>query len=149
MAWAETTIQLDGAKELEKKLKELGAKAERKAYNQALRAGCKPIQAAAKSKVPVDSGDLKRSIKVRAGKRRRGMREVAVQTDQGWYQGDTFYGAFLEFGHFLGKRGSDDRTWVPPKPFMRPAWDEQQGNALRIVMDKLWSSIAALAQQKA
>ena len=145
----ETVIKIEGAKELEKKLRELGAKAEKKVYRQALRAGAKVVQAAAKAKIPVDTGTLRQNIKVRGGKRSRGVISVNCVVGDGWYQGETFYGAFLEFGHFLGKRGLADRTWVPPVPFMRPAWDEQKDNALRIVTDKIWSGIRAEAVKKA
>ena len=148
----ETVITIDGAKELEKKLRDLGAQAEKKVYRQALRAGAKVVQVAAKAKAPKDTGLLRKSIKVRAGKRSRGQIEVNVCVDP-----IAFYWRFFEEGFYRGKRmggrkmrqEANGRPWVPPRPFIRPAWDEQKSNALRIITDKLLSGIQAEAMKKA
>lgn len=117
------TWVVTGIKGLDKALKALPAKIEKKVLRQAMRKGVKPIQAAAKANVPVRSGTLKKAIKVRAMKRKKDRLGVLVIVGQGDFKGETFYGAMIEYGHFAGKRGTPDRKFVEAKPFMRPAFE--------------------------
>jgi HK97 gp10 family phage protein len=131
-------IKIDGAKELEKKLLSFEPKLGRKVVRQALRKGAKVIQSAAKSNVPVKSGALKKSIKVRALKKRRQSYGVMVATSEGWFKGDEFYGAFLEFG----------TSKMPAKPFVRPAFDSEKGNAEMIVTSEIRKGIQQVGAGK-
>ena len=185
-------VSLRGFAEFEKKLRALPGKVARKVVRQALREGAKIIQAEAKARVPVDSGKLKKSIKVRAAKsRKKGTAAVVVQTGQGDFKGETFYGAFLEYGHKLGARRSSattkdlrkqaadlrqyrkttgDKRWestekslrdrakrsyaddqsgrtdVPPRPYMRPAFDSKKEAAERTIAAKLAQGITEAAK---
>lgn len=89
-------ITLQGDKKLIKKLNKLAKKDIQKAIRKGTRAGAKEVATAARSAAPVDSGALKRSIKVRALPRSRvriGHRVVVGQN----FQGD-FYGGFIQYG---------------------------------------------------
>ena len=95
---ADIGMEIVGLEELERAFLMLPAAVAKKAIRQNLRAGAKIVLAQAKENAPVDSGDLKRSLKVRAGKRSRNTISIRVATGKDWFKGDTFYGAFVEFG---------------------------------------------------
>lgn len=127
------TIKMPDLGPLQKALKALPARLAKKVIRQALRAGAKVIRAEAVSRAPVDTGMTMKAIKVKAGKRSRKPRLwVNTQVGEGDYKGETFYAAFLEYGHQTGKRGSNDRKPVTARPFMRTAAEaaEQQAGAI-------------------
>jgi HK97 gp10 family phage protein len=65
-------IEVDGLSDLQAALRELGdPKAIKLALRGALRKAAKPMLEAARGKVPVDKGDLKRSVKMAAAKGER------------------------------------------------------------------------------
>lgn len=104
-------VQVQGDKQLLRKLERLGRTEANKIIRQGLRAGAKTLQAETKRLAPVGvdkkghkKGTLKRSIKVRALKRKRGRIGVGVTIGEGFFQGEAFYGAFVALGHKLGKR---------------------------------------------
>jgi HK97 gp10 family phage protein len=115
-----------------KNLREFPQKVERRALSKAGRAATKLIAARAKELAPMQDkpkrgqklrsprGRLKKSIKVRAMKRKKGRVGFRVTTGQGDFKGDTFYGGMVEYG----------TTRQPAQPFMRPAWDEKKQEAL-------------------
>lgn len=80
------------------RLRALPPKTQRKVVRPALRAAAKVIHGEARQLVPVLSGKLMRSLKVRAQKRRRGSIGVNVQTGKKFFRGPTFYGGFVEYG---------------------------------------------------
>lgn len=149
------TITIQGFEELEKALRALPEAVEKKILADSLRAGAKPIHAAAVEKCPVyhgpsrpdvTPGQLKKSIKIKTS-RRKGRVRVMVQTGEGDFKGDEFYGAFVEFGHKIGARPSgrgkhsDSRSAVEPHPFLRPAFDEKKDAAATIIADKIREGI--------
>lgn len=125
------SINIEGAKELEKKLKSFEPKLGRQIVKQALRNGAKVILAAAKANVPVRSGALKKSLKVRAMKKRRHSYGVMVATSDDWFKGEQFYGAFLEFG----------TSRMAARPFVRPAFDSEKDTAEKIIINDLRQGI--------
>ncbi len=97
-------VTISGTEELTALLKAFPTKIANKAVRKGTRAGVKVIARTAKRFAPRRTGRLVRSIKVRAMKRRRGRIGAVVITGEGTFKGDTFYGGFLEFGWFAGKR---------------------------------------------
>lgn len=90
---------------IQKQLKELPDRLQKKALRPATRAAGKELLKIVKDNTPVKSGLLKRSFKVRALKRsRRNKNRVGVRVYSGvnpssrTFSGETFYGAFIEFG---------------------------------------------------
>ncbi len=98
------SITILGTKALAELLLKLPDSIARPAVKKGTRAGQKIIARATKRLAPRRTGRLVSSIKVKAMKRRRGRVGAVVVTGKGFFQGDTFYGAFLEFGWFAGKR---------------------------------------------
>jgi HK97 gp10 family phage protein len=135
-------LSIDGLQPLLKKLDALGPKLAGKIGRRALREGAKIFQQQAKANAPVKDGLLKGSIRVRAGKRSRTGISYLVQTGEGFFKGETFYGAFVELGHKAGSRKlGDDRAKVEARPFLRPAFDQKKAAAQRAVERRLKQGI--------
>lgn len=153
------SFKITGAKELQKKLRELGPKIEKKVMRQALRAGAKIIQAEAKKLAPVDSGELRAGIKVRAVKKRKpGQVRIRVSTGED----DAFYGFFVEYGYMKQetrrlpdgkiislKRGQGTPTFVPPRPFVRPAFETKKEEATKAITAAIAAGIEREASRGA
>jgi HK97 gp10 family phage protein len=118
------------------------------AFGRALGATEKQVQRAAKravshaikeSKVSGGRypGQLRDSLKLRAMKSKKGRIGVVVQTRHGDYRGNTFYGAFVEYG----------TSKMAAKPYMRPAFDTKKGEAEKIISNEIRDGIALLAAE--
>ena len=84
------------------------------ASKEALKDGARTAMKVADKDVPVDTGDLKRSIHADGPDRNRdGVLEVEVEADARAVGGD-FYAGYVEFG----------TRYMRAQPFMRPARDE-------------------------
>jgi len=151
------TMTLTGVEGFERTLMKLERRVGRKIGSRALRAAAKVVQAEAKRRAPIGKrGFIPPSIKVRAVKRSRKNKDyvgINVITAGGWFKGKTFYAAFLEFGHHVGKRmkaaarkvAGDTRQWVPPRPFIGPAYEATKGQARQIIIRELRRGIEAEA----
>ena len=89
-----------GIPELDRKLRSLPAKLEKKVVRQALREALKPLLAATRQAAPQGlTGQLRRAVRLRAAKRtRKGNIRFIVQIGAGFFVGKTFYGSFVELG---------------------------------------------------
>lgn len=139
-------IAVSGLADLKKALDQLPAKIEANIMRGAMRAGSKVMAEIAKEQVPVDSGDLRRSIRVTT-RSRRGQVSATVRA------GDkkAYYAHMVEFGtaqhlipkptkkkplkrislFFGGKVVSQvQHPGTSPQPFMRPALDKGMQPAL-------------------
>lgn len=131
-----TSVSFDikGLDKLIKDLKQLEPKVQKKVVRKTLREGSKVIHREIKSNtVPVDSGDLRKSIKVRAGKRKRNTISVTIQTSdkENVFTGDQYYGAFQEFG----------TSKMPGKHYMEKAFNSKEEEAKAKMMDILAKGI--------
>lgn len=124
----QASIILTGDKELDKTLRDLPVKLQKKGIRKATRAAAKMIKDDAVRRVPVFSGELERSLTVRTAKRANGKalpRHTfghAVATREAMFQGDTFYGGFIEFGTKLRlTRSGESRGAVDETSFIREA----------------------------
>jgi len=147
---AGATMRLTGVEGLERNLAALGRKIGGKISRAALRVGAKTILAEAKRRAPVaDKGLIPPSLKVRARKRSRknkGTVNIIVATAKGWFKGKEFYAAFVEFGHFAGSRKlGASRTWVPPRPFVGPAYEAKKLVAISQIIRELRRGIESEA----
>lgn len=149
-------VDILGGKELAKMLNELPLKIERNIMRSALRAGAAVIAAEARLNVPVDSAELKQSIRTSSNSKRGTVEANAVvgnrRTKKGWYA------TFVEFGtaphmiragkkspvlSFRDRNGEWRRvtevhhTGAKAKPFMRPAFDTKGDEAVKAVADKI------------
>lgn len=135
-------MKLEGAAELDRKLRELEPKIAKNHLSKSLRAGAKLVLQATKARVPVLTGALKRSLAVRAGKRKRGRHEKSVHviTDTkkvpelvkiGKDGKRYFYPAAIEYGE--RHKGA--------RPFMRPAFESSKMSTLNAIMTTLRNAV--------
>lgn len=149
-------VDILGGKELAKALAELPIKIERNIMRAALRAGASVVATEARRNVPVDSQELKRSIRTSSNSKRGMVEANAVvgnrKAKKGWYA------TFVEFGtaphmiragknkpmlSFRDRNGVWHRvlevnhTGAKAKPFMRPAFDTKSEEAIKAVADKI------------
>lgn len=149
-------LDILGGKALAKALAELPIKIERNIMRSALRAGASVIAAEARKNVPVDTKELRQSIRTSSNSKRGTVEANAVvgnrKTKKGWYA------SFVEFGtapHII-KAGKNSKTlsfrtkdgkWhratevnhtgAQAKPFMRPAFDAKGEQAVQAVADRI------------
>lgn len=166
---AAPSIIITGVKELMEKLDQFEPKLRKKILRKTLRKAAKPVLATARRYVPVDTAALKKSLKVRALKRSRRHKHrvgIAVMTSEGWFKGDEYYGAFVEFGHRVGKRTrkverlrrsrfaiaralaglADSRPRVEPKKYMHPAYELNKVTVMQVFREELRHEIEAVAK---
>lgn len=149
MSAATISVQLKNFPQLEQTFKKLPGEIKEKALRAVFRAGARKIANAAKAAAPVKSGRIKGSIATRWAKEGKWTvsRDAYVKT--GGKRADkagAYYAHMVEFGHWATgrsrKRGAG-ATWQGPKPFMRPAFDQ---NVERIVADFQSKTIAKAEQ---
>lgn len=155
-------VEIKGAAELKRMLGELPAKIEQNVVRGALRAAAKVIEQEAKANVPVNSGDLRASIRVSAGTKRGGRVYAHVKAG-GRKKGDPFYAHFVEFGtrpHEIRPRGAISLFFAglfsklikhpgaKAKPYMRPAFDRKSDDAIRAFTDYARGRIEKIAKVK-
>lgn len=94
--------------------------------------GAKLIKKDAKSRVPVDSGDLKKSIKVKKLEIKKNRIKIGVGPvyEKGG-DDDVFYWYFVEFGH----PESDDN--YPAQPYLRPAFEKNKRKVKRTIKKEI------------
>ena len=132
-------ISVIGDKALQKSLRELGApKYQRKVVRKALREAAKPILRSAREKVPSDTGKLRKGLRIRAAKSRRGRFGIRVMTPPRAYLGidpeaKGYYPAHVE----LGTRR------MAARPYLRPAFDENREKSLGLFARELRKAIDA------
>lgn len=152
MARGAIRFSVKGGKDLEAKLREFGdPKKMRSAARGALRKAAAPMVADAQAGAPEDEGDLKRSIKQAAGKTRtrrnpdlvkqvvgidrneQPPQDVARKEGEGTYRdpGVQGVGPIIEFG----------KVGEAPRPFFRPAFDNNREKAVTIITDELGKAL--------
>lgn len=134
-------------------LKQLPAKIERNIMRAALRAGAAEFRAAAKANVPVESGALRRSIKVSTGsKKGRVTAKLKVGGRLAPHAHLVEYGtkphtitAAQGGGLTVGGNivSSVDHPGARPRPFMRPAFDTKPPAAIAAVGSKIRERLTA------
>lgn len=133
-------FKIEGGKELDTALKQLGRDLEKKVAKSAVRAGATVIAKEARLHVPVESGTLKNSIRVVTRSKRTGDAVASVVTRSGKkYRSknmDAWYAPLVEFG----------TKNMPAKPFLRPALDSKGGDAIKRMSEIIQKRIAKLAK---
>lgn len=119
---AKQSLVVTNLGEIDAVFSELNKGLQNRVLSYATREAARPVLAKAKSLVPVRTGNLRRSLAIRAMKRtrrRKYIRGVLVTTRDGMFKGEQFYGGFVEFGTKRARA----------KPFLRPAVDAEAGRA--------------------
>lgn len=151
---ARQSFHLQGAKELERKLKKLGDKVHRKVSRQAITAAATPVVKAAKTNAndSKESGLLKRSLgkKVFTNKKSAtvvalvGARKDVTGEHEGQIRKPSRYAHLVEKGH-IDANGNH----VGAQPFLRPALDQTGEQAMAVMRAKLASGIEREAKKAA
>ena len=118
-------LTITGDKQIDRALKNIPDKVAKKAFRKSMRPAMKVIQKEAKDNAPVDSGDMKKSIKVKAAKRSRRFMGIDVVIGEEAFKGETWYGNLVEYG----------TSKMPAKPFMRPAYDSKDQVKNKVLED--------------
>lgn len=144
---AKVGIEVKGLEDLVKKLESLGAEVAGPVLENAVRAGALLVQNDARRRGPYANpkpdneltGTLRRSIHTEVETTAPGRAEATVGTD-------LVYAARVEFG-FEGKDSLGRMYHQAPKPYLRPALDENEdaiqreiGQALKQAIDKVAKS---------
>ena len=132
----------------------LPKKIRNKILRQEMRKEAKALVAPSKAATPVRTGLLRKSVKVRAQKRTRSSLGVLVGYSEKAFTGDTFYGAFLEWGWQLGKRPSkriagtsaDTRKKIPGRRMLGKVADKFGPSLLTRLANAVYSRIVTEAR---
>lgn len=150
-----------GFREFEDLLKQLPKRVARKVMAGALRKAAAPIRDSARANVPVETGEMRKSIKIYAGKTRRKGRTavfIGIVGKKGPLAHLVEYGskahlitskskrtlADASTGHFFGKTVKHPGT--PSRPFMRPALDTNADKAISIMKVEIGNGIIREAE---
>lgn len=144
-------IRTEGFAELAERLKQLGPRVAKNALRRAVSSGAAVVRNDARSRAPVDTGEMKKDIQIKREKDERGsfMAKYAVFVRSGKksrmsgrardVQKDSFYWKFLEYG----------TSKMPAQPFMRPAFEARKEEALKVIGEKLDEGIQKAARELA
>lgn len=137
-----TTVRVAGLKELGERMKGVSEDVNRRIGRAAVAAGAKVIADSARTKAPVDTGNLRKNIitkrlppgesqltseyivTVRKGKITKKQKDRGIK--------DAFYGRFVEFG----------TAKTPAQPFLRPAYDENKEKAVEAIKERIATRLA-------
>lgn len=141
------SIKIEGLKEAVGMLRELarddenGPKTAKGIVRRGLRAGAKPLLAAAKSEAPVRSGLLQQSLKIRSSSR-KGRLSVSVGTRAKDFTGPTYYAGFVIWGHYAGSRElGSKRKHVPGNDFITRAYESAKDEAADVATQTILDGI--------
>lgn len=148
----EISAEVSGFEELEKLLRELPEIAQRRVYREALSAAGKPIAKAARTKAPTKN--IRRNIVKKLNRRGSRLGEFTVSI-----LARKAYNRYTKVGSRRIKKNSEkdayDSLWYefgrrgqPATPFLRPAFDENKGNAREIFRKEMKQRIEAEIAKK-
>lgn len=136
-------VRIKASKDVQKMLTELPPKVVKGHMRKALNAGAKPIQAEAQRRAPVKAGELKKQIKIRAGKsRKKWAARVKVQI-VGGKRDDAFYGTMVESGTVerVQKKTGRRTGRSPALKFLRGGFNDRKDEAEDIIATKLAEAV--------
>jgi HK97 gp10 family phage protein len=125
------------SQDIVKKLTMLDRKVQRLVILKVLRATAAPVRKTMRNNSPVDTGKMKKSIKLEKAKTKRGKGErylVGPQRKKGDKDRNSFYAAFLEYG----VRNKDGSWRIQPTKFMTRSV-EQSGPQAIAAAKKSWA----------
>jgi HK97 gp10 family phage protein len=139
-----------GAKQLDNALKQLPKATAKNVLRRSLMKSVKPTEEAAIALAKRgETGNLQESVEVstklkksqQGGRVKAGAVEVFVgASTTGGKKGH--HAHLIEFGWFHAISG----LFIPPQPFMRPAWESTKNIVLGTFADEVWSSLAKAAR---
>lgn len=169
-------VKVEGLKELHELLtRKLPDEIQVRAVHPALTKAAKPIIDEARARVPVKTGKVRRSIysyRDRDSTKTKAIRSISVRSGRRFGAKDAFYWKWVEFGRgesVIGKKrgarrgGERARSLgtpatgffgkkvkaVPPRPFMRPAFEAKKYVAIDEFKKYLGPSIQKFSEREA
>lgn len=138
--------KVNGITEVINSLQSVGAEIENDRLQERIRATSQIIIDTAKSKVPVDTGDLRDSIGFIKSKDSAHKSKVLIGLQKSYY--NHYLGVMFEFGTEprMVKSGAY-RGIITPRPFMRPAVDQNREKVINGVKNSLLTTIAEVAKK--
>ena len=127
-------VVITGDKEIDKSLSQFEAKIQRKTLRKASKTAANLILRDAKTLVPHETGLLEASLKVRPVRKSRTRIGHSVTTREGLFQGNEFYGGFVELG----------TENMEADPYLRPALYTNQEAAKLIYKNELRAELRRL-----
>ena len=143
-------VQIEGLDEIREKLREFGVKEGRAIMRNTIRAIAARIRKDAAANAPVDSGDMKKSLVVKA--RRSTPDNPIFEVQAGTKSGvklDAFYWRFVEYGTSAGKNG---HPGTAARPFIAPAVEamrSQLPSFLQQEFGKKWEAAMKKTRKRA
>lgn len=122
--------RIDGLKEVEKLLEDIGVSAS-DVLDKAANAGGEIALEDAKRRCPTDSGRLKASLNLKKSKTKKPEVRQEVKIAPGRKE---YYGTFVELG----------TANQPAQPFMRPAIDENKDKIAKAINDEVLKAVGRL-----
>lgn len=148
-------IKVEGVGELIAKLNEIATVATDKVVARAARKAMVPVAEAARELVPVDSGDLRESIRLAAAKEegrisagiimKGGKQSWEIETGDGDETLTFSRRVDASWRWHFTEFGTSSR---PAQPFLRPAFDQNRDAVLQIFTDEIRASIERAAKKK-
>lgn len=139
-------VTLNGVKQVQRSLEQFQPTLQKKLQRRATRKAGKPVLDTARARVPVMTGKLRKNLKLRSVKRKRGSTVVGVSVKTperhvlGISESDPYYyPSVIEYGS--AKRN------ISPRPYLRPALDQNKNNVRKIYASELKSLITETARQ--
>jgi HK97 gp10 family phage protein len=129
--------KLEGIEDFKKLLEKLDRKTQKKVIRQAIRAGAKVFAKEMKANAPVETGRLKRSIKVRMGKRRKNIISVSAYVTGGRESEEASVALFKEFG----------TKHMEKKPFVGPAFDTKEDEVMQLCLKSIGDGIDSILKE--
>ncbi|GLK49493.1 hypothetical protein GCM10017620_24660 [Brevundimonas intermedia] len=136
------SFKIEGLKDIDQALLDIGKKATAKNIGRrALRNAAEPIDQSWRSKVRVDTGDLRESggISTKLTRRQRAQHKKTAPIEMFVGPGGNPQAITEEFG----------TNTHPPHPSLRPAWDEHRHDLPAVIGAELWSEIEKAAARAA
>jgi HK97 gp10 family phage protein len=124
-------LYVQGVAEINKALRQLAPKIQKKVLRQSIRKALKPVKAAVEAEAPIgETGQIKANVKIKSGKRQKDTLRLNVVIGAGDFKGDQFYASFVEYGHHIGSRTlGDARAFYEGNDFMKRAFDRTKDQA--------------------
>ena len=126
---------VEGFEELNKALRDVGNRAGGLVLEKAAEAGAKIIADEAKRLAPRKTGALAEGITIEPARIQNGRAQINIG-----FSKKTWYGRLVELGHHVrrAKKGQKNTSkFVPPHPFLRPAFDAKAAEAVDAVENSL------------
>lgn len=141
-------FKVEGLHDVDRKFRKLSKSVQKKVMRRMVRESAKVLRERIRVNTPVDTGALKRGLRVRSvkGAAKRGEIAVGVFTPERAKLGigvdGGYYPAAIEYGYRHNKSGER----IPANPFMRRSAKESEGEIRRVFLSQAGPQIEREAQ---